>query len=201
MSPLSSCCIPAFLIGPINTYIDLLRAIRKSRQKNAAGGIVFPVSHRRKKGDGEMYLWMRSLLRSVVLWVYGGALYYLAEVIYKTAIGHQAEISWTMLVLGAIVSIALDRCNEHLPWEMPLLLQALLGGLGITAAELLAGLILNKRFGLNVWDYSALPCNLWGQISPRFTLLWIAVAGVGIVVFDWLRYFLYDEPRPNYKLL
>lgn len=148
-----------------------------------------------------MYLWMRSLLRSVVLWVYGGALYYLAEVIYKTAIGHQAEISWTMLVLGAIISIALDRCNEHLPWEMPLLLQALLGGLGITAAELLAGLILNKRFGLNVWDYSALPCNLWGQISPRFTLLWIAVAGVGIVVFDWLRYFLYDEPRPNYKLL
>jgi len=148
-----------------------------------------------------MQRFMRSLLRSMVLWVYGGALYYLAEVIYKTLVGHQAEISWTMLVLGSIISIALDRCNEHLPWKMSLLLQAILGGLGITAAELVAGLILNKCLELNIWNYSGLPCNLWGQISPQFALLWIVVAGVGIVVFDWLRYFLYNELRPHYRFL
>lgn len=145
--------------------------------------------------------WIRPLFRSVVLWMYGGTLYFLAEVLYKSAIGHQAEISWTMLVLAAIVSIPLDQCNEHLPWDMPLWLQAVIGGLGITAAELAAGLLLNIRLGLHIWDYSGLPGNLWGQICPQFTALWIITALAGIVIFDWLRYLLYDEPRPMYRLL
>lgn len=143
---------------------------------------------------------MRSLLKSVVLWMYGGTLYYLGEVIYKTANGHAEEISWTMLVLAAIVSIPLDQCNEHLSWEMPLWLQAVIGGLGITAAELVAGLILNVQLGLHIWDYSDLPGNLLGQICPQFTMLWILTAGVGIVIFDWLRYLLYNEPKPHYRM-
>ncbi|MPN44820.1 hypothetical protein SDC9_192387 [bioreactor metagenome] len=141
---------------------------------------------------------MRSLLRSLVLWIFGGALYFLAEVGWKLARGHPEGISWTMLVLAAIVCIPLDLCNEHLPWEMPLWLQAVIGGLGITAAELLAGLLLNTWLGLGIWDYSGLPGNLWGQICPQFTALWIVVAGAGIVIFDWLRYWLYGEPRPRY---
>lgn len=144
---------------------------------------------------------MRSLLRSIVLWVYGGTLYYLGEVIYKLALGHGEEISWTMLVLAAIIAIPLDQCNEHLPWDMPLWLQAVIGGLGITAAELAAGLLLNVRLGLGIWDYSGMPGNLLGQICPEFTALWVVTAGAGIVIFDWLRYFLYDEPRPHYKLI
>jgi hypothetical protein len=131
--------------------------------------------------------------------MYGGTLYYLAEVIYKSALGHQAEISWTMLVMAAVVSIPLDLCNEHLPWDMPLWLQAVLDGLGITAAELTVGLLLNVHLGMHVWDYSDLPGNFLGQICPQFTALWIGAALVGVVIFDWLRYLLYDEPRPHYQ--
>ncbi|MCI2105486.1 MAG: putative ABC transporter permease [Intestinimonas sp.] len=144
---------------------------------------------------------MRRFLRSLVLWVFGGALYFLLEVAWKLAGGHPERISWTMLVLAAIISIPLDQVNEHLPWDMPLWLQAILGGLGITAAELVTGLILNIRLGLDVWDYSDLPLNLWGQICLPYSLLWVLAAGVGIMMFDWLRYWLYGEKRPEYITL
>ncbi|MCI2105106.1 MAG: putative ABC transporter permease [Intestinimonas sp.] len=144
---------------------------------------------------------MRRFLRSLVLWVFGGALYFLMEVSWKLARGHPNEISWTMLVLAAVVSIPLDQVNERLPWDMPLWLQAVLGGLGITAAELVTGLVLNVRLGLGVWDYTDMPLNLWGQICLPYSLLWVLLAGVGIVLFDWLRYWLYGERRPEYILL
>lgn len=142
---------------------------------------------------------MRNLLRSVVLWVFGGAIYFAAEITWKILRGRPEAISWTMLVLAAIICIPLDLINENLTWDMPLWLQAVLGGLGITAVELVAGLVLNIWLGLGIWDYSHLPLNLWGQISLLWSVLWILVAGGGIVLFDWLRYWLYCERRPTYK--
>ena len=38
--------------------------------------------------------------------------------------------------------------NEHMPWELPLWAQAVLGGLAITAGELAAGVVLNLWLGL-----------------------------------------------------
>ena len=143
---------------------------------------------------------MHSLLRSVVLWVFGGALYFAAEVAWKILQGRPEAISWTMLVLAAIICIPLDLINEHLPWDMPLWQQAILGGLGITAVELLAGLVLNVWLGLGIWDYSHLPLNLRGQISALWSLVWVLVAGGGIILFDWLRHWLYNEPRPKYRI-
>lgn len=43
----------------------------------------------------------------------------------------------------------------------------------ITACELLWGMIFNRR--RQVWDYSALPGNVRGQICPLFSLLWFAL--------------------------
>lgn len=141
---------------------------------------------------------MRKLLRSIVLWTFSGTLFFLFEVIWKLAHGNPEAISWTMLVLAAIICIPLDLANEHIPWCMPIWQQAILGGLGITAAELVAGLVLNVWLGLGVWDYSHLPLNLWGQISLVWSMVWVVVAGFGIVFLDWLRYWLYNEIRPHY---
>lgn len=58
--------------------------------------------------------------------------------------------------------------------------------------------ITNVQLGLHIWDYSNMPGNLFGQICPQFTALWIVVAGAGIVIFDWLRYWLYNEQKPRY---
>lgn len=143
---------------------------------------------------------MQKWLRSVVLWTFGGTLYFLTEVAWKLIFGHPEEISWTMLVLAVLLCIPLDLANEHLPWCTPLWQQALLGGLVISAAEWAAGVVLNLWLGMEIWDYSHLPFNLWGQISLGWSLVWVLTAGAGIVLFDWLRHWLYGEARPHYCL-
>ena len=65
---------------------------------------------------------------------------------------------WTMMLLAALC-ILLDAANEHMPWALLLIVQAILGGLTITAGELLAGLVLNVWLGLDIWDYT----GRWGN--------------------------------------
>lgn len=107
---------------------------------------------------------------------------------------------WTMGLLAACLCVPLDIANEHIPWEMPLPLQAILGGLTVTGAELCAGLVLNVWLGLGVWDYSNLPFNFMGQICPQFTALWCLLCLAVIPAFDWLEYWLCGGTRPHYKL-
>ena len=94
------------------------------------------------------------------------------------------------------------RCTPpcaHMAWERPLWLQALIGGSVITLAELGAGLILNVWLKLDIWDYSRLPGNLWGQVCLKYALLWVVLAGTAIVLFDWMRHWLFQEERPHYR--
>lgn len=144
-----------------------------------------------------MTRWGNRVL-SMLLWSWGGTVYFLLEVAFKTATGHPERISWTMLVLAILLSIPLERFGAELPWSMPLMLQAAICTVAITATELVAGLILNTWLGLGVWDYSHLPLNLWGQICVPYSLLWYGMCLVFIPVFDWLRYAVEGGEKPHY---
>ncbi len=138
---------------------------------------------------------MRSKLKIPILAVIGGLAYGGVELLWR------GRTHWTMLVLGGVLFVLLGLINEALPWDMPLLLQALLGAAAVTGAELAAGLLLNVWLGLDIWDYSRMPGNLWGQICPQFAALWVPLSVVGIVLDDWLRFWLWGEERPRYKLI
>lgn len=135
--------------------------------------------------------WQGHLIR----WLCGGVLYGVLEIVWR---GHT---HWTMMVLAAVLCVPLDLANEHMPWALPLPVQAVLGGLAITAGELLAGLVLNLWLGLGIWDYSNQWGNLWGQICPLYAGLWCLLAGPVIMGFDWLDYRLCGGERPRYTLL
>lgn len=137
---------------------------------------------------------------SMLLWVWGGAAYFMIEVAYKTATGRPEQISWTMLVLAVALCVPVERAGAELPWECPLWLQALSCAALVTVVELAAGLLLNKLLELAVWDYSHLPGNLWGQICPQFAALWFVLCLAFIVVFDWMRYTVEGGERPRYYL-
>ena len=117
-----------------------------------------------------------SAVLSMLLWTWGGTMYFLLEVAYKTLSGRENAISWTMLVLAVFLCIPIERCGAELPWDTPLWLQALGCAVAVTAAELAAGLILNVWLGLGVWDYSRIPFNLWGQICLAYFCLWGALS-------------------------
>lgn len=63
---------------------------------------------------------LSDFLLSLLLWTWGGTVYFFMEVIYKTIIGHSSQISWTMIIVAFILCIPLERCGDELPWEMPM---------------------------------------------------------------------------------
>lgn len=130
--------------------------------------------------------------KTILLCLLGGAIYCFLEVLWR------GYTHWSMFVVAAILTIPLDQINEHMSWDTPIWRQAMWGGLGITLAELLAGMILNIHFNLGVWDYSHLPFQLWGQICLFYSLIWILISGFGIMLFDWLRWRLFGEEMPHY---
>ena len=70
----------------------------------------------------------------------------------------------------------------------------------ITTLEFITGIVVNIGLGWNVWDYSNLPFNIYGQVCVWFIFLWFILSFIGIVGDDYIRYWLFDEEKPHYKL-
>lgn len=130
----------------------------------------------------------------LVLFIVGGVLYNVIEMLFR------GWTHWTMLLLGGACFICLGLINELIPWRMPLWQQVLIGVAIITYFELMTGCVVNLWLGWGIWDYSSMRGNFLGQICPQFMLLWAPVSLAGIVLDDWLRYWLFREERPQYKV-
>lgn len=129
-----------------------------------------------------------------VLALIGGIIYGAIEVACR---GHT---HWTMVILGGVCFIAVGLINEIIPWNMPLTVQMLIGSIIITTLEFCCGCIVNLWLGWDVWDYSSEWGNLLGQICPKFSVIWYFVSLVAILLDDYLRYWLFDEEMPHYKI-
>ena len=135
---------------------------------------------------------MKRYHKEIILWLIGGLLYMGIELTWR---GYS---HWTMFVLGGICFVFLGRINELIPWDMPLWLQVLIGTAIITGLEFITGCIVNLWLGWNVWDYSNVPLNVFGQICLPYILLWAPISLAGIILDDYLRYWLFKEERPHY---
>lgn len=138
---------------------------------------------------------MCRLWRHIPRWALGGVLYGGLELAWR------GYTHWTMILLAAMLCVPLDIANEYIPWDMPLWMQTVIGGLTVTVAELAAGVVLNLWFGLEVWDYSGMWGNLWGQVCPQYAALWCLLAGPVIVAYDWLDYWICGAERPKYRII
>ena len=130
-----------------------------------------------------------------ILGIIGGAIYVLLEMLWR-GFSH-----WTMFLLGAVCFILIGLVNEAFEWDTPLLLQMLCGCAIITALEFVTGCIVNLWLGWDVWDYSQYKFNILGQISLHSSVGWYFLSLVGIFLDDWLRYKLFGEEKPHYKIL
>ena len=87
----------------------------------------------------------------------GGTIYVLLELLWRG----RSHVS--MFCAGGLALLLLH--GLFLRFALPLFAQCLVGGL-------VAGAIVNVRLKLNVWDYSKMPLNLYGQVCLPFSLLW-----------------------------
>jgi len=95
----------------------------------------------------------------------GAAAYYGLECLWR---GYS---HWTMALAGGTclsVIYYLSKKRRSHPARV-----CLEGALLITGVEFLTGCIVNRWLGWNVWDYSAMPGNLFGQICPLYCTLWV----------------------------
>lgn len=137
---------------------------------------------------------MKQIIKQLILFIIGGAIYILIELLYR------GRTHWSMFVLGGICFIYAGIQNEYETWDKPLVIQAIKAAVFITAAEFITGCIVNLWLGWGVWDYSNTPCNILGQVCLLFSILWVFLGTVAIVVDDYLRYWLFNEEKPHYKL-
>lgn len=78
---------------------------------------------------------------------------------------------WTMAIAGGTCFLLIHIYNRRHP-DKKLWKKCLMGAAIITGIEFTTGCIVNLIFQLNVWDYSARPLNILGQICPLFSILW-----------------------------
>lgn len=137
---------------------------------------------------------MKHFVKYIILLMVGGLAYYCIELLAR-GFSH-----WTMFLVGGICFILIGIINEITP-KMPMIQQMVLSAVIITAIEFISGCILNLWLGLEIWDYSENFGNILGQICPRHTIYWFLLSSVGIVVDDYIRYFLFGEEKPKYTII
>lgn len=126
----------------------------------------------------------------------GGVSYYFIEILWR-GYSHLG-----MFVLGGLCFVLIGSINEYdfIPGSN-LLIQLGISCLLITILELIFGLVLNVWLELGVWDYSNLNFNFMGQICLRYSVFWFVLSLPAIIYYDYMRYWLFREKKPNYKFI
>lgn len=137
---------------------------------------------------------IKEIIKALMLFGIGGMTYVFIELIYR---GYSHP---SMFFVGGLAFILIGNLNEGYSWDMPLIKQMLHSAIIVTIVEFISGLVLNVFLGLNVWDYSNLPFNIMGQICLPFTIIWFLLSFVAILYDDDIRWLLFDEEKPRYKL-
>lgn len=135
---------------------------------------------------------MKQLLKYAFLMWMGGSLYLEVELLWR---GYSY---WTMFFTGGLIFVIIGLLNEVWTWADNLIKQIVVGTLVCTAIEFIVGMIFNVGLGWNMWDYSALRFNLFGQVSLPYMLLWIPLVTIAIFVDDIVRHVFFHEQRPIY---
>ena len=122
---------------------------------------------------------MRTI-QNLQLYLLGGIAYGLIELLWR------GETHISMVLLGGLCFLVLRQIGRTLR-GMSFLLQCVVGALAITGLEFICGCIVNLWMGLHVWDYSALPFNLFGQVCALYLALWIGLSGVALLLLNRLE--------------
>lgn len=130
--------------------------------------------------------------KAMVLFLCGAIGYANIEILWR------GYTHWTMAVLGGVLFLLIGSLNEWFTWDIPIWIQCICGAGIVTDAEFIAGLILNICLGLDIWDYSGMWGNLYGQVCPQYSLAWLGLSLIAILLDDWLRYLMFHEERPHY---
>lgn len=106
-----------------------------------------------------------------------------------------------MGLCGGLVFVLLDKINNEISWDTDILIQGIMGSALITFLELIIGEMTLHGLIQPMWNYANLPLNYKGIICLPFSIIWIGLSIVAIVVADYINYYIFDDNTvPYYKL-
>ena len=127
------------------------------------------------------------------LLILGGAIYYGIEVLWR---GHSHV---AMFFVGGMCFILIGLINEVIDWNMIFWKQVVIGDLCVLVLEFTFGVIFNIILKQDIWDYTNLPFNLFGQICLPFAILWLPIVAIAIVLDDWVKFLFFHGKKPQYR--
>lgn len=115
--------------------------------------------------------------KSCFLFSLGGSAYTVLELLWR------GRSHGSMFALGGLCFVLIGQLQKlrRIPLSLLLLLSA---GL-VTGLELLTGLLVNRDH--SVWDYRQMPYHYLGQICLNYSLLWIPVSFIAILLYRALE--------------
>ncbi len=136
-----------------------------------------------------------NFIKYLFLFIAGGFTYFYMEIYYR---GY-SHVS--MIICAGLAFILCGSIPKILPRRVSFVTQMLLSCGIITLLEFITGYVVNIRLGMHVWDYSELPFNFMGQICLFYSLLWLALSILCILVHDIICWLIFDEEKPSYHIL
>lgn len=134
-------------------------------------------------------------LRQIVVFYVAFTTYIAIEVCYR---GYSSPL---MGLAAGLAILILDSLNDNISWDFDLLLQGCIGSVIITLEELTIGELWKYLNLTPIWDYTNVAFNFDGVICAPFSLIWIVLSIVGILVADAINYYVFEElPVPYYKI-
>ena len=136
-----------------------------------------------------------KVYKYLFLFIIGGFTYFYMEIAFR-GFSH-----FSMIVCGGLAFVLCGALNQITHFKLSIISQMIISTLIITSLELITGYIVNIRLHLNVWDYSRLPYNFHGQICVAYSFIWMLLSLLCIVIDDLIRWKIFDEEKPKYKLM
>ena len=137
-----------------------------------------------------MVIKMEKLKEYTFVYLLGAVMYGLIEVAFR------GFTHWTMALTGGLAFLLIYIINIKSKTRS-LLMRCLAGCVIITTLEFIVGCIVNKKFGMNVWDYSNQPGNLLGQICPLFSAIWFLISFPAMLLSFFIKGKLFSETSKN----
>ena len=119
-------------------------------------------------------------MKNVTVFLLGGFGYGLCEILWR------GYTHFSMFLLGGVCLVAVYIAEKKF-YVLSFALRCFFAALFFTSMELVCGCVVNILLQLDVWDYSSMPLNFYGQICLSFSLLWLILAPVVLLLCAVLR--------------
>lgn len=136
---------------------------------------------------------MKRVAQGLSLFTIGGIGYVIIENLWR---GYSHI---TMFFAGGLSFLFIEIMDIRLGKRAGVFSKCILGSAIITVIEFIFGCVFNLYYKMNVWDYSHLPLNLFGQISFFISILWAFLTFPVLYIGRWIRKTFFGAPQKKEK--